>query len=541
MEGSDNDPDKLARELLDDHEMMQEARSGRSARIGSRICQEGVLDQLLSYALGFNPDCEGEEAKTLRTYSGLSAECLSYDVAPMIDQLMQQSRLTKKLFSFLNRRNIPPFIAFFFTQCIHRLYLQHPQELSQFLVDQQEDADGIRIVDCLVNHVDTPHLNELLLALIGGALTEQDTAKLSRRFADWWVQQGLFEKLLDRCRPEEDEDTHVSVCRLLLEIVQRWQFPYLLPYVRKLVARDTLEDVLRIILAAERLDGCSVIFQEGMSFANTVVGNIENIYKFTEKCNGSDDSCTYDRADVYLVLVEHLDDFITILDTPGPLPPVPVTWGTSQLDPPLGPNRMKVAELVLSMVRSNPSVEPPLIEKGFFSRFLALFEHYDMNNMFAALIDELLWISLQPTRLELRRHLIGECKLHEVLVRCNNANKQQLASRGHRKGHMGFVTKMALQLVEPSCEVLAEMLKSSEMWKDFERDVLPGLQESITLAYTLSGNNVAKTNLEKGLTTTVTSYDEAPPQEEEQVNAQTTPESKYLVNKCFTDYGLDTD
>ncbi|CAL4142183.1 unnamed protein product, partial [Meganyctiphanes norvegica] len=248
--------DVTLQELMEEDELLQECKA-QNRKLIEFLTREDVLQELVNLVV--NEPSQDKEITMRFKYANLASELLTSDVPAIVDKLVASPNLLDVLYKFLEKEKpLNPLLASFFSKVLGMLVQRRSEQnwySYQFTCFQVLDFLKSKgdFVEAAVSHIGTSAIMDLLLKLICNV--EEDEIRQSVH--QWFCENHLVERLLERLSPEADSDEHTSAGQILCEIVVAAHDPAQdqgasSPILAKLESEESVNRLLDLLLHEER-------------------------------------------------------------------------------------------------------------------------------------------------------------------------------------------------------------------------------------------------------------------------------------------------
>jgi len=136
------------------------------------------------------------------------------------------------------------------------------------------------------------------------------------------------------------------------------------------------------------------------------------------------------------------------------------------------------------------AVDAAIIKSNVLNSVIDLFFEHQWNNVLHLEVEQMITGILEKDD-DLKIHLLKDCKIIDRICEASNLNESAIAIRGHRRGNMGHITTIAVNISNtPNIESLIEKtLGKHEEWEKYKAGVLLDTVERNRMAYGTSGND----------------------------------------------------
>lgn len=441
-------------ELLDEEELLQECKS-QNKKLLDFLIKPDILETLVGYLTTEAPNAD---SKRKFKYPFVCCEILCSEVWAICEAFYEHPQLLDKLYSFLdNEPPLNPLLASYVSRVAGALLQRKITETVSFLKQKEE------LIDRIIKHLESSAVMDLLLKIIACEETPEGKGVL-----EWLSSANLIPRLVGKLDPSLDGEVHENAAQGLVDIIAvSMNGQSSSPLMAQITSEETSRQLLSYILQ----EGATTSLLHGLSVVIELV-----------KRNSQE---TYDRTTtvpeltpLLRVIVEQLDRFKGILDSPPTDQLILSTFGEIQ---PLGFYRLKVLEFVVSLVKTNyHCVADGLINLNILTTCLDLFFKYEWNNFLHYIIEQLIDGILKTENQDLKLSLLNHSQLLQKIITANKLNNEAVQKeKGTRKGYMGYITAISVQLLNESSKnpQIAEILDANEEWKDYVETDLNNIRQ----------------------------------------------------------------
>lgn len=504
-------PDCTLQELYDEDELLQECKS-QNRRLLDFLTEPIHLEQMVQYLVEEPP--EGSDEKRALKYPYLSSEVLSSDLWQIVEAVYNHPSVLQMIYSFLNRDPpVNPLLANYSTKVAAALMQRKVPETLDFLKTKLPN-----IVSRLVVHLNSPGVMELLMKI---ATADEGTGVDVYGTVKWLCDENLVGLLVDRFVESNDPEVHENVAQALIDLItvtsgsasqanpnpdapaaaaNAAPAPITPPQGAAAAssapaaagaAAGAPAAISPIIIQLESRSVVSKlldrIFQKGENGSALQNGLGILIELLNKRRAPAYDPATTQMPELFDIVSSRfadcqkiLDGIVTNIDPNATLEEMSLTYGT--LRPPLGLARQRVLDFVKAVVCCN--------SKPVFDAFLAsplldtctkLFFHYLWNTFLHQTVYEIVTVILSSSHVALKKHLLIDCRLIDLILEAEEANKQDIARTNMARGYIGHLTKISNlinNLAHPSDPDhtpdadLAALLDTKPQWKPYSEGPL---------------------------------------------------------------------
>lgn len=497
---------------------------------------------LVDYVVEDAPE-DADETRRFK-YPFVACEVFTCEIDAIFATLLEDEELVAKLFSYLDRPvPLAPLQAGYFSKVVGVLLSRRTVDTMKYLEEHQAD-----ILPKLARHIGTTSvLVEVMLRLVGA---DEQLATFHPNAVTWVADTKLVELVLEQLQPDRPLEVHQNA-GLMLQAIARTATGDLS---RQLASADVVHRLVDAGLAtphtADEDDDTEVIIQprkkEGVAEADAE-GNTKEAG--TEDADGGDENAApsalsdvvvYPTAnqllahaaqvliaileprppptpmgiDAHMALqgmagiesvmaeveselatpevieacLESLTRLVPRLEAPSEPAELPTTFTT--LKTPLGTHRLRVVELVASLVHVGEGLAlDAAADSGAMARCLELFVEFPFNNFLHHPVEAIVASTLENGSDALMSRLLGggatagggegpsvEMDLVSLLA---GATAEPMLSGGEgkaafRAGNLGHVTSMGNKLVELAATrpSVSELLEADKRWEAWRTEVL---------------------------------------------------------------------
>jgi len=188
-----------------------------------------------------------------------------------------------------------------------------------------------------------------------------------------------------------------------------------------------------------------------------------------------------DMPPLIRVVASHLGDCQTIISVPDAAEePMEMTFGP--LSQPLGLQRQCVLELIEALTLTNNSVVfDALLAAPVLQTAIALFFQYAWNNFLHQTIFNIVATIIPSTHAALKNHLLTTCRLLDLILDAEAANKIEFDEKNISRGYIGHLTKISALInaaaegtdaEHPGDPAIKALLDARPSWKEYSDTVL---------------------------------------------------------------------
>lgn len=459
----DKDKFTLA-ELLDEDELIQECKS-LNARLTAFLKKKETVQQLITYLVE-TPD-ESDDPKRQFKYPFAACEIFCCEVEGIFNTLLENEDLLDQLFSLVKgNRPLNCMLAGYFSRVMGSLLVRRTQEIMQYLQKHPE------LLDCMVEHVDTTSVAEVLVRLVGA---DEQRACLANSHLQWLSETLLLYQLLDKLQPNQMVEAQNNAAEILAAIAQS----QVSPLTRNLASPEFIEQLFKRALAPE-----GGIVTHALNVCIALLEPLPQEQQLPPSQLAAADAPSPDtqamvKQQAINCISQSVDQLVAMLDD-APDRALETPYGL--IKPPMGSSRLKAVELLAVLMRTGDSVaEAAVMETTAIKKCMDLFLSYPFNNALHRHVATLL-LSFDAGSDAVIDYLLGECNMlqwlasapEEVVPLPREADPRAADRIALRAGYLGHLTFLAnkLQQVASVRPQAAKYLKESKAWQKYVADVL---------------------------------------------------------------------
>lgn len=160
---------------------------------------------------------------------------------------------------------------------------------------------------------------------------------------------------------------------------------------------------------------------------------VELVRHSTDESRGDENKMTM----VMVQLLIRMGDLVEVLRNPSAAPAIVNTTG--KLDPPLGQNRLKILEVIYSLISlKNEEVDAKMIELGVLPTVLDLFFKYEWHNFLHNLVKNLFEVIITGGSRAIKEAIFIDGKILTRIIDAHRANDEALKQpKSCLRGYMG--------------------------------------------------------------------------------------------------------
>mmetsp|Transcript_30234 Transcript_30234/g.65343 ORF Transcript_30234/g.65343 Transcript_30234/m.65343 type:complete len:559 (-) Transcript_30234:213-1889(-) len=431
-------------ELLEEDDIIQECKA-INRKLIAFLSTPDVVDKLLTYATE-EPDPDAD-AKVRLKFPLVASELLITDLQSIYDCIFLHEAVCDHLFAFFDGTGVAnPMLAGNFCKIVTALISRKPAET--FEVFQKKDVLG----SCLKN-LGTYSMVEIVLRVV--AEIEDSTSTLEHHRVEWLFESNMMMQLLERLDEAHDSETHQNVAACLTGILKMSSRVTPSPFVLRLASAECVNKLLDKVFA-----GSSSALMAGL---NVLV----ELLRTNPATPGADPS---DTNPLVAQVLLRLGDFVKLLNTPPEVERIVNTAET--LDPPLGPNRLMVVEVLLAMVSlRDAKIDQTMVELDVVPACLALFRQYEWNTLLHNHIKDMLVNIFMDTESTMRLALVKDTQILQWVLDLKAVNEETVTSRGTRVGYAAQLVVIAntIDAVAQETPEVAAIVSAHPGWADYMR------------------------------------------------------------------------
>lgn len=181
------------------------------------------------------------------------------------------------------------------------------------------------------------------------------------------------------------------------------------------------------------------------------------------------------------VVASHLGDCHAIISAPDPTDaPMDLTWG--HLEQPLGLQRECVLELIEALTLTNNTVVfDALLASPVLQTAIDLFFQFVWNNFLHQTVYSIIATIIPSSHAALKNHLLTTCRLLDLTLDAEAANKIEFDEKNTSRGYIGHLTKISGMIntaadgsdeEHPGDPAIKALLDERASWKEYSETVL---------------------------------------------------------------------
>lgn len=404
--------------------------------------------------------------RRIQKYPRLAAEILCSDIDQLYATIISDKVLLSSLFGFLsNEPSLNPALASYWIRVMRCLFQRRIFDLMKFIVQQDET-----FAQNFVDHLNIQGMEELLLKLTGCDITLARKDISMSDVSNWWLKNGLIEKLIEKFDAKYEPEVHANVAKTLSEIVKRATTLNLDLQKTNVLAASILSEKIMSMLMDSLMKNSTSVLTEGIPLLTSLIEISFDIMSLTQNYSNDEEDDVQSLPAPLRVIMQRLDQFVALLkNPPSDLAELHLSFGT--LNPPLGETRLKVVEFLSALYHIGfPPIEKELIKNNVLNTIFDLFFEYEFNNILHNIVLKNVGFILAGESMELKRSLFKDCRIVERIVEANKKNEQALNQpKGIRKGYMGHLVIISNSILTTtkSQKSIAELIQDDSGWKDF--------------------------------------------------------------------------
>lgn len=490
-----NQPQFSLEDLLNHDDIISECKYLNSDLI-AYLSKFRVVEKLIRYVItpAPSPETKKTDDQPEKHFPYIASELFACEVMELLNVFFENPSLLDTLFSFLDQP--PPLepgnCAYFCKVVVVLLTKKHSQLISYI--------QSHNILDKTLTHIGVYSIMELLIRIgwddgSGGMEACEDE---DPNVDNSWLQKAqLIPKLVEKLSPKHEHEPEVhanAACALVDAVVKSSP---LAPSTALLVA-DLQSKPILDTLFTYMFSGSPSSLTHTLSVAIVLVQSYTD-RRLQEKHGTTEGEAEKKKepemASIIVHVVAALPKLLVMLKDP-PKIPLKVQYGV--LNPPCGPSRLKIVEIVLALVRcvaedeelqgldkATATITEMLIQSKAFTAVLSVFASYPWNNLLHGLVEGIIHTLLdipqeneepieepsQTTSLALlRKHLFGTSNLLSWITEIFKQNEEFVKqAKNCRLGCMGHLMRITAAIQEAyPISVLAELGVNAQEVKQWE-------------------------------------------------------------------------
>lgn len=428
-------------ELLQYDEVISECKDGNPAVLNF-LTQPHTLMELANLLCLQPPaiDPGPEKTESIRRQAFRASELLATEAEPLISAICNDRKCLSTLFSVLDLPpdRLTPACVVYFSKAITVLCNKQGQLLTQFVLDTGQ-------FNRLLVHIGLFSIAELVVRI---AWATEDPSVESGLDSACLHDQALVAKLIARLDPCFPPAVHMNAASILGNLYNATQ-----PAVAYCL-NDVLQPSVLNLLFTFMFSGSESSFLQSLTVLATVL-HAEAEREQRANC----------------VLLKYLNRALPRLTQHlGLVDGKFVTTQYGRLQP-LGFSRLKIVQVLHGAVRLQGLYEQEeyannLWELNTLEWVLELFFRYELHNLLHAVVEKILGtifdLPVGPVRTHLLHALFTKARLLPRLLATFQANTEAAAFRAPRLGHMGYIIRIALLVVDFGVDAIRALGVCSE-------------------------------------------------------------------------------
>lgn len=385
----------------------------------------------------------------------------------MFNTLLEDEELMALLFSLLDSDTaLNCKTAGYFGRVIGHLLIRKTNEMMSYLQSNQG------MLEKLIKHVDTTSVADIVKRLVGA--DEQASMLFVPSHTQWLSDTPLVDMLLQRLGSGHSADVQANTADILCAVAHMQ--PSALS--SKLMQEESIDILFQHALApggqvlVPALDVCIALLEPRRSPNDPS----------PEGASPTAAAAQRFRLQAVHSIVKYVPQLVELLKAEDSSTTQETPYGL--LAPPLGSSRLKITELLATLVRqAEESAEHALVQSDAFALCMEIFGRYPFNNLLHHNVASMLLAALAHMSDSILQHIFQHCKLLDWLIRLPTDVTPtprpglEAAAEGRaplRAGYMGHITTLANRLIElyDSQEAIKGQMNGHEGWSEWVEKVL---------------------------------------------------------------------
>ncbi|KAK9696989.1 hypothetical protein RND81_08G008600 [Saponaria officinalis] len=454
-------------ELLDEDEIIQECKALNN-RLINFLRERPQVEQLIHFIV----EEASEDAERRRTFKFpfISCEIFTCEVDIILNTLVEDDELMKKLFSFLEPgHSHSTLLAGYFSKVVICLLMRKTVSLMNYIQAHQE------IIRQLVDLMGITSIMEVLIRLIGA---DEHIYTNYTEAMRWLEDTDVLEMIVDKFSSSDSPEVHANAAETLCAIT-RYAPPGIASKISSpsLVGRlfhNALEESRPKSVLVNSLSVC-------ISLLDPKKSTFGSYYSYSRQFSQGPSVTAH--PETVEGMLESLGNLLKLLDVSAEESVLLTTYG--KLQPPLGKQRLKIIEFISVLLSiGNEAAEKEVIRLGGVQRILDLFFEYPYNNFLHHHVESIIISCLENKKSILVEHLLHDCNLVGRILeaeKCpllsNDPSKPTVSideAHSARIGNIGHLTRISNKLVHlanVNADIQA-LLQGNNEWLDWCANVL---------------------------------------------------------------------
>ncbi|XP_074272484.1 uncharacterized protein LOC141596280 [Silene latifolia] len=454
-------------ELLDEDELIQECKA-LNARLINFLRERPQVEKLIDLVVEEAPE-DAEKRRTFK-FPFVSCEIITCEVDIILNTLVEDDELMKKLFSFLEpEHSHSTLLAGYFSKVVVCLLMRKTVELMNYIQTHKE------ILGQLIDLIGITSIMEVLIRLIAADEHIYENYTEAMR---WLEDTDVLEMIVDKFSSSDSPEVHANAAETLCAITR-----YAPPGIATKICSPSL--IGRIFSNALEESRPNSVLVNSLSVCISLLdpkrSTVGTYYSYSRQY-AQGPSLTANSETVEGMLGS-LGNLLTLLDVSSEENVLLTTYG--KLQPPLGKQRLKIVEFISVLLSiSNDAAEKEVIRLGAVKRILDLFFEYPYNNFLHHHVEIIILSCLENKKSALVEHLLRDCNL---VGRILEAEKSPLLSTDPSKptvcthethpariGNIGHLTRISNKLLHLATNdtIIQGILQENTEWREWCGNVL---------------------------------------------------------------------
>ncbi|KAH9606940.1 hypothetical protein KSS87_009335, partial [Heliosperma pusillum] len=399
------------------------------------------IEKLIDFIVEEAP--EDAENRRIFKFPFVSCEIITCEVDIILNTLVDDDELMKKLFSFLESgHSHSTLLAGYFSKVVVCLLMRKTVELMNYIQIHKE------ILGQLVDLIGITSIMEVLIRLIAADEHIYENYTEAMR---WLEDTDVLEMIVDKFSSSDSPEVHANAAETLCAIT-RYAPPGIAtkicsPGFIGRIFSNALEESRPNSVLVNSLSVCISLLDPKRSTVGTY-------YSYSRQY-AQGPSVTANSETVEGMLGS-LGNLLILLDVSSEENVLLTTYG--KLQPPLGKERLKIVEFISVLLSiTNEAAEKEVIRLGAVKRILDLFFEYPYNNFLHHHVEIIILSCLESKKSTLVEHLLRDCNLVGRILEAEkdpllstDPSKSTVCTQGThsaRIGNIGHLTRISNKLL----------------------------------------------------------------------------------------------
>lgn len=388
--------------------------------------------ELLDYIIVF-PNEDADKKRT-QNHPFIACEMLS-ESGPIHDKILENDVIMGKLFSFLDEPRLNSTLAGYFSKVVQPLFARNPEKTMGYFI-----ANGT--LPKLIQHLYIKSIVDIILKILTFDNSQQEFFPEERK--------QLVQDMTSALNTASEYSVHFAGYILSEVLNKSMEINCWKELTGAVIEKENLFKYFEGLIA----DDCFKSTSCG-GVLKTLLGVFSRIdlTKYFEELAFAD------------VFIEFLPKLLTKLATPSKVQLLGTNGESAEA---LGESRLKVIEIISLAIRlENENLHEAVAQSGVLSEITKLFFDMPWNSILHNVVDNIVVGCVLSRKDSLIHAMLATSNFLDKMVSVGLSPKD-----GHRLGILGHINKLANYLKSTECEVVKELLNSTQQWNDFSNDYL---------------------------------------------------------------------